>query len=130
MRPEALETDLDHSPGLLLGPQQRLKVLQGSDGRLLQIDVRTRSKGDCGQFEVRTERRGDDYDVNWADCRQCLGQIGIQIHAIDDGWVEDDSRIDGRDQLDQALIRKPSNPLGMDLSEPPHADQNETRWRI
>src|SRR5512132_1820014 len=114
-----METDLDHPPGLLLGTQQRLKVLQGSYERLLQIHVRTRGKGDCGQFEVRAERRGDYYDVNWPDCRQRLGQVGIQVHAIDGGWVEDDSRIDGRDQLDQALIRKPSDPLGVDLSEPP-----------
>jgi hypothetical protein len=51
-------------------------------------------------LEVRTERRGDDHDVNRADRNPCLGQVGVQVHAVDGGRVEDDSRIDGCDQLD------------------------------
>jgi hypothetical protein len=80
-------------------------------------------------LEVRTERRGDDHDVHRPDRRQCLGQIGVQVHAVNGGRVQGDSWVDGRDQFDQALIRKPSDPLGVDLSESPNADQDEAGRR-
>ena len=56
-------SDLHDSPSLLLCLHQRPEVVQGSDRRLLQIDIGARGKGDCGQSEVLTERRGNHDDV-------------------------------------------------------------------
>ena len=128
-RPQALEADLDRPTSLLLHLKQRREVVQRGHRRLLQIDVRARSEGDGCQSEVRTKRRSDDHDIHRADCRKCFGQIGVQVCPVDGGRVQDDSGVDGRDELDQALIRESSDPLGVDLSEPPNADQNDPGWR-
>ena len=76
-----------------------------------------------------TERRGDHHDVHRAHCGQGLAQVGVQVGPVDDRRVHHDSRVDGRDQLDQALILQASDPLGVDLPEPPNADQDQAGWR-
>ena len=78
---------------------------------------------------MRTERRRNHHDVHRANCGQGLLQIGVQVYAVDGGRIEDDARVDGRDQLDKALIRESGHPLGVDLPEPSHADQDEAGWR-
>ena len=85
---------------------------QGRHRGLLQINVRARSQGEGGQSEVRTERRRNHHHVHRAHCGECLAQIGVQIYAVDGGWVEDDAGVDGRNQFDEALIREPGDPLG------------------
>jgi hypothetical protein len=88
----------------LLHLEKRPEVAQGGHRGLFQIDIRARREGDRCQFEVRTEWRGDDHDVHRPDCRQRLGQIGVQVDAVNGGRVEDDARVDRRDEFDQALI--------------------------
>jgi hypothetical protein len=51
------------------------------------------------------------------------------MHAVDGRRIQYDSRIDGRDQFDEALIGEPSDPLGVDLSIAAYADQNEAGCR-
>ena len=78
---------------------------------------------------MRTERRRNHHHVHRAHCGECLAQIGVQIYAVDGGWVEDDAGVDGRNQFDEALIREPGDPLGVDLPEPSYADQDEAGCR-
>ena len=70
------------------------------------------------QRGVLAERCGDHHHVHRARCGQGLAQIGVQVHPIVDRQVQHNSRVDGRNQLDQALIHQASDPLGVDLSEP------------
>ena len=123
-RPQALEADLDRPPGLLLDLSKDVKSSKEATG----ASPNRRPRGSQGygcQSEVRTKRRSDDHDIHRADCRKCFGKIGVQVCPVDGGRVQDDSGIDGRDELDHALIRESSDPLGVDLSEPPNADPND-----
>ena len=93
-----------------------------------QIDVRARSQGTAASVEVRTKRRSMITDIHrptvgklWPDRRTGL--------SLDGGRIQDDSGIDGRDELDQALILQASDPFGVDLSGTPNADQNDPGWR-
>ena len=76
-----------------------------------------------------TERRGDHHDVHRAHRRQCLVQIGVQVHAVDDRRVQADSGVDGCYQVHQTLIFQASDPLGVDPSESLNADQDKAGWR-
>ena len=73
------------------------------------------------------DRRRDDHDVNWADCGECLREIGVQIHAVYGRRIQHDSRIDGRDQLHSALVCEPRDPFGVDRSVAANSDEHQAR---
>ena len=129
MRTEALETDLDDASGLLLEVEQLGEVVQRRHRRLLQVDIGAGGEGGAGQREVRAQRRRDHHHIHGADRGQGLVQIGVQVRAVDDRRVQDDSRVDGGDQLDQTLVGEPGDPVGVDLAEPAYADQDQACGR-
>ena len=133
MGTKALEADLNDAAGLLLEIEEPGEVLHRRHRRLLEVDVSPGDEGSASQMEVLAERRRDHHDVDRAGSVQCLGQVGVQVGAIDGRRVQDYTRIDGCDQLDDTLIGKTTDPIGVHLSEPTNSDQNDTsgagtRW--
>ena len=67
--------------------------------------------------------------IHRSDRGQGRIEVGVQVRAVDDRWVQGDARVDGGDQLDQALVRQPGDPGGVDLAEPAYADQDQAGGR-
>jgi hypothetical protein len=82
-----------------------------------------------GKSEVVADGRCDDDHVHGADCGECLGQIGVQIHAVDGGRLNDDPRIDSCDELHSTPLCESGDAFCVDGSIAANSDEDHARRR-